>query len=217
MTINRINNNKILDNFIKSSGSLEEYHIIGTSIDLKPIGDNVEKFEPEFLKKVIKHLKLSFDNPKILYNGYYNNNINYNNFNSYRLFLMSKIYDHLDYAKSDFNDIFVRLGKHLKLNLYSDGSTFDFVERNSILYHEYNMIPLVKVVEILEKRLEINIMNLISHGLTFMKPYVNGTVKHVMFLESKVKSDVNHRFYGVEYNKDLSNTHFLKNIETYLT
>ena len=213
---NRINNNKILNNYINSSGSLDEYQIIGTPVELKPVGDNVEKFEPEFLKKVIKHLKLSFDNPKILYNGYYNNNINYNNFNSYRLFVMSIIYDHLDYEKSDFNDIFLRLVKHLNLNLYSDGSTFDFIERNCILYHEYNMIALVKVVEILEKKLEINIINLISHGLTFMKPYVNGTIKHIMFLESKLKSDVNHHLYGVEYNKDLSNKYFLKNIEIYL-
>ena len=128
---------------------------------------------------------------------------------------MSTIYDHLDYEKSDFNDIFSRLEKHLKLNLYNDGSTFDFIERNSILYHEYNMIALVKVAEILEKRLELNIMDLISHGLAFMKPYVNGTIKHVMFLESKLNSDVHHHFYGVEYNKDLSNKYFLKKIENF--
>lgn len=213
--MSREENNTILDNFIKGTGSLEGYKIIGTPIELKPIGDNVEMFDENFLNKVINHLITTFYNPDLLYDGYYKHDINYNNFNTYRLYIMSIIYNHLDKPLIYFQDVFDRLKTHLKLNLYDDGSTYDFHERDSILYHEYNMIGLLTVIEILEKRLQMNLYVLIRHGILFMIPFINGNIEHIMFLNSKLQSDINHRYYGVKYSRELSNQTFFDKISNY--
>ena len=86
--------------------------------------------------------------------------------------------------------------RHLNVNLFSDGSTFDFRQRDALHYHVYDLVPLVELAVAADK----NGMNLYAHttpegaglekSIAFLIPYVTGEKTHREFVHSSVKFDL---------------------------
>jgi hypothetical protein len=86
--------------------------------------------------------------------------------------------------------------RHLNVNLYPDGSTFDFRQRDALHYHVYDLLPLIELATAADK----NGMNLYAHttpegaglekSIAFLIPYITGEKTHREFVQSSVKFDL---------------------------
>jgi len=86
--------------------------------------------------------------------------------------------------------------RHLEVNLYPDGTTFDFHQRDALHYHVYDLLPLVELAIAADK----NGLDLYGyttpHGanleksIAFLIPYITGEKVHREFVRSTVKFDL---------------------------
>ena len=86
--------------------------------------------------------------------------------------------------------------RHLDVNLYPDGTTFDLHERDALHYHVYDLLPLVELAIAADK----NGVSLYGYttpqgaslekSISFLIPYVTGEKKHREFVHSKVRFDL---------------------------
>ncbi len=88
------------------------------------------------------------------------------------------------------------LAQHLQRNIRADGSTYDFVERDALHYHQYDLQPLVQVLEYVPGAIDAGGEALILKALELMQPYVTGSAQHVEFVGSKVRFDAERRNAG---------------------
>jgi hypothetical protein len=233
MNKSRIENNKILKNFVNDKTSKEDfmtqYTVTSTSIELSPLIQNIYKFDKtnsldvDFLKSIVNHLLHVMENPKSLYNGFYNENIKFNNFQSFRIYIIAIIYDFLDiennwkeienlYIKQcEINLNYIQSDKNSEFNQQYIG--FDYHHRDSILYHEYNLSALFYTCKILESHdSSVDFYKYIKNAVLFLLPFYNHTIKHILYKNSLVVSDVHNPLYLKQYNIKMSNKWFIKDL-----
>lgn len=118
-----------------------------------------------------------------------------NNHHSHRL----KIVGHVAFLLAD-SDLIRRVvsdtRRHLGVNLFPDGSSFDFRQRDALHYHVYDLLPLIELAIAADK----NGLDLYTHGtpegagleksIAFLIPYVTGERAHREFIHSTVKFDL---------------------------
>jgi hypothetical protein len=117
-----------------------------------------------------------------------------NNWNSHRL----KIVGLIGFLLQDTSLIeqAVRgFKKQIEVNLYPDGSSFDFHQRDALHYHCYDLEPLL-VLAIAAQQNGVDLYDYrAAHGaclaksVSFLVPYGNGTKTHAEWVHSKVKFD----------------------------
>jgi hypothetical protein len=118
-----------------------------------------------------------------------------NNHHSHRL----KIVGHVAFllANSDLIGwVMSDTKRHLNVNLFPDGSTFDFRQRDALHYHVYDLLPLIELAMATDK----NGIDLYTHrtpegaslekSIAFLIPYVTGEKTHREFVRSSVKFDL---------------------------
>ncbi len=88
------------------------------------------------------------------------------------------------------------IDRHVAVNIYEDGSTYDFVHRDALHYHIYDLRPLVDVALFAPDALSSEARAAILRGLRFLEPYVSGAKQHVEFARSRVKFDQERRQAG---------------------
>jgi hypothetical protein len=85
--------------------------------------------------------------------------------------------------------------RHLDVNLFHDGTTFDFHQRDALHYHGYDLLPLVELAIVANK----NGSDLYGYttpqganldkSIAFLIPYILGEKEHREFVKSKVEFD----------------------------
>jgi hypothetical protein len=118
-----------------------------------------------------------------------------NNWNSHRI----KIITQITYAihADKYRDTVTKLiDQQLAQNLYADGSSFDFAERDALHYHIYTLEPLLKAMIVVNRATGKNYYSVESPGkssveksVQFLVPFVNGEKTHGEFTNSRVKFD----------------------------
>lgn len=117
-----------------------------------------------------------------------------NNWNSHRIKVVSMIGYILD--NQAFLDFSVEeYKKHIENNLNPDGTSFDFVERDAIHYHLFNLDPLLVVAQVASlKGLDLYSYEAsdgasLRKSVEFVLPYLAGDQVHYEFVDSTVAFD----------------------------
>lgn len=118
-----------------------------------------------------------------------------NNWNSHRL----KIVGEIAWVLSDETlkaYTLENLKTQLAANLNPDGTSFDFLERDALHYHAYDLEPLTKLAIILKRGTGTDFYNYetekgasIAKSVRFFAPYVSGEKTHEEFVNTKVQFD----------------------------
>lgn len=119
----------------------------------------------------------------------------YNNFQSHRLKIVGLI------GLSIGNATFIAyadkgLKEQIRDNLFADGSSFDFKERDALHYHCYTLEPLLRLT-VAFSRYGKNYYSItvpprnssLKKSVDFLIPFVNGTRQHKEFIKSNVDFD----------------------------
>ena len=119
----------------------------------------------------------------------------YNNWHSHRL----KIVGEIAYAIGDtaLQGYTIReLKIQLEKNLNPDGSSIDFVSRDALHYHVYDLEPLLKLAIVIFRATGVDFYNYssptgssIKTSVDWLLPYVNGQKTHAEFVNSTVDFD----------------------------
>jgi hypothetical protein len=118
-----------------------------------------------------------------------------NNWNSHRL----KIIGEIAFATGDTalqNYTINGLKKQVEINLNPDGSSTDFVSRDALHYHVYDLEPLLKLAIVLRRATGVNYYTWqspstasIQKSVDWLLPYLNGQKTHPEFVNSTVSFD----------------------------
>jgi hypothetical protein len=84
----------------------------------------------------------------------------------------------------------------------TDGTTFDFVQRDALLYHVADLLFLTTTALIAPGTVSPATRGLMLEGLTFLKPFYRGERQHVEFVNSTVSFDRRRR------DEDVTNREF---------
>ena len=119
----------------------------------------------------------------------------FNNWNSHRIKIMTLTaftLNNADYMQS----VYPLLEKQISDDLYTDGSSFDFTERDALHYHTYTLEPLLRASMVIYRATGKNYFTYespgkssISKSVDFLVPYVTGAKTHPEFVNSKVNFD----------------------------
>ncbi len=118
-----------------------------------------------------------------------------NNWNSHRI----KIITMIAYALHDSKYTKIiehELERQIAVNLYPDGSGYDFEERDALHYHIYTLEPLLTAITVVYRatgkdyfNYESNTGSSIKKSVDFLVPFVTGEKPHGEFLNSKAAFD----------------------------
>jgi hypothetical protein len=118
-----------------------------------------------------------------------------NNWNSHRIKIITMIAYAIHSTKYD-RDIQNAMTKQIAINLYEDGSGYDFKERDALHYHIYTLEPLVMAAIVIQRATGKDFFNYqsptgssIKKSMDFLVPFVSGEKIHGEFLNSKVPFD----------------------------
>ncbi|WP_345951702.1 alginate lyase family protein [Mucilaginibacter sp. PAMB04274] len=118
-----------------------------------------------------------------------------NNWNSHRIKIITQI-AYAIHADKYRDTITAELEKQLAQNLYPDGSSFDFAERDALHYHIYTLEPLLKALIVISRAngknyysFESPTKSSVQKSVQFLVPFVTGEKTHGEFANSKVKFD----------------------------
>jgi Alginate lyase len=121
-------------------------------------------------------------------------NNHYNNWNSHRLKIVGMIALLLQ-DKPLIDKMQAAYREQIDHNIYSDGSTYDFHERDALHYHIYDLTPLLTLA-IAARNNGIDLYSYVGtqggslpKAMAFLLPYAQGTVQHGEFAHSKVSFD----------------------------
>ncbi len=148
----------------------------------------------------------------------YNDGRDLNNWNSHRVQLITLIGLTTDNAELASKGI-VEFKKQIDQNLKTDGTSLDFVERDALHYHVYNLMPLVSLArEARNKGVDLFTYTSssgasIKKSVDFLIPYVNGQKKHAEFVNSTAAWDKTASASKTNKNYDPQNS--LELLETY--
>lgn len=118
-----------------------------------------------------------------------------NNWNSHRLKIVGEIAWTLndDELKKYTLD---NLKMQLAANLNADGTSFDFLERDALHYHTYDLEPLLKLAIVINRNANTDFYNYetdkgasIAKSVAFLVPFVSGEKTHEEFVNTKVAFD----------------------------
>ena len=119
----------------------------------------------------------------------------YNNWHSHRL----KVVGEIAFAIGDtaLEGYTVRgLEAQIARNLHTDGSSEDFVTRDALHYHVYDLEPLLKLAIVLKRATGVDYYVYVAPGGSSIKksvdwllPYLNGEKTHAEFVNSTVEFD----------------------------
>ena len=96
-----------------------------------------------------------------------------NNWNTWRVAIRAQIRDN-----------FVRDAKG-----ETDGTSLDFVQRDALHYHVYDMSAWIMIADFTPCLLDANGKRDIEAGLSFLKPYYLGEKQHQEFVNTRVQED----------------------------
>lgn len=118
-----------------------------------------------------------------------------NNWNSHRIKIITQI-AYTIHANKYRDTINKEIEKQINQNLYSNGSSFDFEERDALHYHVYTLEPLLKALIVVNRATGKNYYNYespakgsVKKSVDFLQPFVTGEKTHGEFTNSKVKFD----------------------------
>jgi len=119
----------------------------------------------------------------------------HNNWNSHRIKIMAMIaytLHNTGYEKT----INKEMETQISLNLYPDGSSYDFKERDALHYHIYTLEPLITTATVIYRATgkdyfdyESDKGSSIKKSTDFLVPFVTGEKTHQEFLNSNVSFD----------------------------
>jgi len=120
----------------------------------------------------------------------------YDNWNSHRLKIIGEVAWLLnDETYKKF--ITDNLPLHIAGNIYPDGSSFDFTERDAFHYHIYDIEPLIKLSILIQRaggpdyyHFTASNQASIAKSIDFMVPFVNGEKTHAEFVNTKISFDL---------------------------
>jgi hypothetical protein len=122
-------------------------------------------------------------------------NSSINNWNSNRVKIITQIAFTLKNKKYE-TIAEEELKKQILNNLNSDGSTFDFLERDALHYHIFSLDPFLKSITVFHRATGKNYFNMesekigsIEKSVEFLIPFVTGEKTHEEFKNSKVSFD----------------------------
>ncbi len=118
-----------------------------------------------------------------------------NNWNSHRLKIIGEIAFCLrDTALQNY--AVNGLKKQVQVNLNADGSSTDFVSRDALHYHVYDLEPLLKLCIVLQRATGVAYYwkrsvtgSSIQRSVNWLLPYLNGEKTHPEFVNSTVQFD----------------------------
>jgi len=117
-----------------------------------------------------------------------------NNWNSHRLKIVGLTGFLLDDPKL-IEEVARGFKRQVELNLYPDGSSFDFHQRDALRYHCYDLEPLlVLAIAARQNGLDLYCYRAgngacLAKAVSFLVPYCNGTKAHAEWVRSKAKFD----------------------------
>jgi hypothetical protein len=118
-----------------------------------------------------------------------------NNWNSHRIKVITQVVYtiHADKYRDTVNKL---IEQQLNQNLYADGSSYDFAERDALHYHIYTLEPLLKAMIVVNRAIGKNYYAVqspttssVEKSVKFLLPFVTGEKTHGEFANSKVKFD----------------------------
>lgn len=169
----------------------------------------------EFSKALLAASLNTYKNPKSMINPTtgkpYSPDVQYNNFQSIRIYIVCFLAAMLQDGNS-IDWVHTHLLQQLHDNLNDDGSSYDLQHRDSLLYHVYNIRPLLKTAIILNKtdkykafdyyNFTTKSSNSLKSAIHLLTPYIMGDKSHRMLVNSQLASDVNSTNYNKLWNKD---------------
>jgi hypothetical protein len=118
-----------------------------------------------------------------------------NNWNSHRLKILGEIAWTINYDDLK-NSTIEKLKTQLSANLNADGTSWDFLERDALHYHTYDLEPLLELAIIIKRGTETDFYKYetdkgasIAKSVQFLVPFVTGEKTHPEFVNSKVQFD----------------------------
>ncbi|WP_316844622.1 alginate lyase family protein [Pedobacter psychrodurus] len=118
-----------------------------------------------------------------------------NNWNAHRL----KVVGEIGYALNNhelINWTIENLKSHININLYADGTSLDFKERDAMHYHIYDLEPMLKLAIIIDRAKGPNFYTYespngssIKKSVAWLIPYINGEKQHEEYVNTTVKFD----------------------------
>ncbi len=118
-----------------------------------------------------------------------------NNWNAHRL----KVVGEIGYALHDQQLIdwtIENLKSHIYINLYPDGTSLDFKERDAMHYHIYDLEPLLKLAIMIDRAKGQNFYiyesakgSSIKKSVNWLMPYITGQKQHEEYVNTTVKFD----------------------------
>lgn len=119
----------------------------------------------------------------------------FNNWNSHRLKIIGEVAWCLN--DNSLKSLTINeLKTQLNANLNPDGTSFDFLERDALHYHTYDLEPLLKLAVIIKKDTgqdfyfyETAKHASIAKSVDFLIPFLNGEKTHPEYVHSKVAFD----------------------------
>ncbi|MEH3113584.1 alginate lyase family protein [Pedobacter terrae] len=118
-----------------------------------------------------------------------------NNWNAHRL----KVVGEIGYTLN--NQEFIKwtidnLKSHININLYPDGTSLDFKERDAMHYHIYDLEPMLKLAIMIDRAKGPNFYTYqspkgssIKKSVEWLIPYINGEKQHEEYVNTTVKFD----------------------------
>ncbi|WP_025142186.1 alginate lyase family protein [Pedobacter jeongneungensis] len=118
-----------------------------------------------------------------------------NNWNAHRL----KVVGEIGYALNNqelINWTIDNLKSHININLYPDGTSLDFKERDAMHYHIYDLEPMLKLAIMIDRAKGTNFYTYespkgssIKKSVEWLIPYIKGEKQHEEYVNTTVKFD----------------------------
>jgi len=118
-----------------------------------------------------------------------------NNWNAHRL----KVVGEIGYTLNNqelINWTIDNLKSHININLYADGTSLDFKERDAMHYHIYDLEPMLKLAIIIDRAKGENFYayespkgSSIKKSVEWLIPYIKGEKQHEEYVNTTVKFD----------------------------
>ena len=120
----------------------------------------------------------------------------YNNWNSHRLKIIAEVAFAIDDpALQDFS--IEALKVQLSRNLNPDGTSVDFLKRDALHYHTYDLEPLLRQAILIKEKRKLDFYTYttpagssIKKSMEWLEPYLSGEKTHGEFVKSTVKFDL---------------------------
>ncbi|GAA4204966.1 alginate lyase family protein [Pedobacter jeongneungensis] len=118
-----------------------------------------------------------------------------NNWNAHRLKVVGEI-GYTIHNQELINWTIDNLKSHININLYADGTSLDFKERDAMHYHIYDLEPMLKLAIIIDRAKGENFYTYespkgssIKKSVEWLIPYIKGEKQHEEYVNTTVKFD----------------------------